>query len=131
MIDKTQRAMLKRLAGTRTKAELKQLFALVRAHDDRALLAAAVTAPKKPKPKQAADTLLREIEAIMKPLMARSAEKGELLAEHFGKAIAPRGLADALKKLRATKLTDAQIRAGAKSMMADLGRKFDGRETVV
>jgi hypothetical protein len=130
MIDKQQRAALKRLAGKRSRAELKELFALVRAHDDRALLA-AIAPPKRATAKKAGDTLVREVEATMKPLIARSAEKAELLVEHLGKASSARGLADAVKKLRAAKLTDAQIRNGAKSLMAELGRKYDGREAVV
>lgn len=130
MIDKSQRAALKRLAGKRSATDLKALFALVRAHDDRALLT-AIAPEKKVKRKVAGDALLAEVEAILKPLMARSADKAELLVEHLGKQASPRGLADAVKKLRAARLTDAQIRNGAKALMAELGRKYDGRETVV
>ncbi|MDX2274913.1 MAG: hypothetical protein NW206_05625 [Hyphomonadaceae bacterium] len=130
MIGKAQRTVLKRLAAKRTTAELKQLFALVRAHDDRTLLAAIAPA-KKPRPKQPADALLAEVEAILQPLLARSSEKAELLLEHMGQSGSPRGLADAIKKLRAAALSDAQIRKGAKALMADLARDFDGRETVV
>jgi hypothetical protein len=130
MIGKQQRAALKRLAGKRGSAELKALFALVRAHDDRALLA-AIAPSKKVKRKPAQDALLHDVETVMKPLVARSAEKAELLVEHLGGAPPARGLADAIRKLRAAKLTDAQIRNGAKSLMAELGRKYDGRETVV
>jgi hypothetical protein len=130
MIERQQRAALKRLAGKHSRAELKELFALVRAHDDRTLFA-TIARPKKAKRQSSGDDLLRDVEAVMKPLVARAAEKGELLVEHLGKASSARGLADAVKKLRAAKLSDAQIRNGAKSLMAELGRKYDGRETVV
>lgn len=122
--------MLRRLAAKRGKAELTELFALVRAHDDRALFA-ALAPPRPAKPRVANDKLLHDIAILFKPVVARAAEKGELLMEHLGHEGAPRGLADAVKKLRAANLSDAQIRAGAKSLIAELSRQFKGRETVV
>jgi hypothetical protein len=129
MIGKNQRAALKRLAGKGSRAELKALFALVRAHDDRTLLA-AIAPPKKAKRKSSGDALTHEVTAILKPLLARSSEKADMLIEQLGKPGSARGLADAIKKLRAAKLNDAQIRNGAKALIADLSRRYNGRETI-
>jgi hypothetical protein len=85
---------------------------------------------------RAGDPLLREIEQTLKPLVARSAEKAEMLVEHLEKkhqrtlGFEPKGLADAVRRLRAAGLSDDQVRAGAKSLMAHLA-KLHGRETVV
>lgn len=119
----------------RSRPELKKLFALVRAHDDRALLAAAAPAKKKPA-KRRTDPLAREIEQTLKPILGPVSEKADMLVEHIAKkhrrklAIAPKGLADATRQLRGT-FSDNQIRAGAKSLVAHLAKLYGGRETVV
>lgn len=129
-----QAKALRALARNRSRAELKALFAAIRQNDDRALLAAI--APAKKAAKRKGDPLVRELEQTLKPLMAPSQEKADLLIEHIAKkhrrklALQPRGLADAARQLRA-KFTDAQISAGAKSLMAHLARLYGDRETVV
>lgn len=119
----------------RSRAELKRLFALVRAHDDRTLLAAALSPKKKPAKKRG-DPLVRELETTLKPIMGPAQEKADMLIEHIAKkhrrklAMAPKGLADAARQLRA-KFTDDQIRAGAQSLMTHLAKLYGDRETVV
>lgn len=126
---------LQALARGKTPAELKALFKLIRAHDDRALLAAL----KKPKAKSApkGDPLAREIETMLRPILGPSAEKAELLVEHLSRklgrdlAIEPKGVADAVRRLRAAKVRDAQIRAGAKTLLQEMAALYSPRETVV
>lgn len=128
-----EKKALKALCGKRGRPELKRLFALIRANDDRALLAAI--APKR-KRKPAPDTLSRDLSKAFAPLVAPAAEKAELLVEHLAKKhrrklkLAPKGLADAARSLRAH-FTDAQIKAGAEGLIKDLAKQYDARETVV
>lgn len=118
----------------RSRKELKALFAQVRAHDDRTLLAAI--APAKKRSKRAGDPLVRELEQTLRPILGPSAEKAELLVEHIAKkhrrklALAPKGLADAARQLRGS-FSDQQIRAGAKSLVTHLAQLYGDRETVV
>jgi hypothetical protein len=126
---------LRTLSRGRSRAELKQLFALIRKHDDKALFA-AITPAKKRASKRKGDPLVRELEQTLKPILGPSAEKADMLIEHIGKkhrrklGIEPKGLADAAKKLRVT-FTDEQIRAGAQSLVAQLAKLYGDRETVV
>ncbi|HVK79657.1 MAG TPA: hypothetical protein VM915_03510 [Verrucomicrobiae bacterium] len=135
-LDATQAKLLRTAFKGRSRAELKKLFALVRSQEDRALLAAALPT-KKAAPKRKGDPLVRELEQTLKPIMGPSAEKADMLIEHIAKkhrrklAIEPKGLADAAKRLRASKFTDEQIRAGAQSLMAHLAKLYGDRETVV
>lgn len=114
-------------------ADLKAAFALIRAQNDRALLAAIAPAKKRVK---TGDPLVRELEKTLKPIIAPAREKADLLVEHIAKkhrkklALAPKGLADAARQLR-TKFSDDQINAGAKSLMAHLKKLYGDRETVV
>jgi hypothetical protein len=86
--------------------------------------------------KRLADPLVRDLALTLKPLLAPAAEKADMLVEHLGKtqqlmfAFEPKGLADAVRRLRAAKLSDAQISEGAKSLMAHLAA-LHGGETVV
>jgi hypothetical protein len=129
-----QKQALKTLAGKRSRAELKKLFALIRANDDKTLLAAI--APKKRAAKRRGDPLAREVDQTLKPILGPASEKAELLVEYMAKkhrrklCEPSKGLAGAVRELRA-KFTDAQIRAGAKSLIADLKREHSTRETVV
>ena len=135
MIGETGKTALRRLLARRRKGELKVLFALIRAHDDRALFAALAPSRKRPA-KRAGDPLAREIALALRPLLAPAREKADLLVEHMaGKHrraldVAPRGLAEAVRRLRAAKFSDPQIRAGAKSLIASLAEQFDPREPV-
>jgi len=128
-----EKKALRALCGKRGKPELKLLFALIRTHDDRALLAAI--GPKKRR-KTAANTLPRDLAKTFAPLVAPAAEKAEMLVEHLAKKhrrklkLAPKGLADAARRLQ-PHFTDAQIRAGAESLIKDLAKRYDARETVV
>lgn len=131
----SQGKALQALLAKRSEAALKRLFALIRAHDDRTLLAAR-PAPRKSKRQRASDPLVRDVTRLLLPLLAPASEKAELLigrlaAKHRRKLdIAPRGLADTVRRLRAT-FTDAQIRAGANSLIRDLAKLYGARETVV
>lgn len=135
-LDATQTKLLRTAFKGRSRAELKKLFALIRASEDRALLAAALP-KKKVAPKRKGDPLVRELEQTLKPIMGPSVEKADMLIEHIAKkhrrklGIEPKGIADAAKRLRASKFTDEQIRAGAQSLMAHLAKLYGDRETVV
>jgi hypothetical protein len=127
--------LLRTALGRRSRAELKRLFALARTHPDRTLLAAALPAKKK-QAKRKGDPLIRELEQTLKPILGPSQEKADLLIEHVAKkykrklAYQPKGLADATRQLR-TKFSDAQISAGAKSLVAQLAKLYGGGEGVV
>jgi hypothetical protein len=126
--------LLRTALGRRSRAELKRLFALARAHPDRALLAAALPTKKKPKPK--GDPLVRELEQTLKPILGPSHEKADMLIEHIAKkhrrklGFQPKGLADATRQLR-TKFSDSQISAGAKSLVTHLAKLYGGSDGVV
>ena len=121
--------------GRRSRAELKRLFALARAHPDRALLAAALPAKKRKPAKPKRDPLVREIELTLKPIIGPSQEKADLLVEHMAKrhrrklAIEPKGLADAARRLR-TKFNDDQIAAAARGLVAHLAKLYGERDSV-
>lgn len=114
--------------------ELKHAFSLIRAHDDRALLAAI--APAKARAKRRRDPLVRELEQTLRPIMGPAREKADLLVEHIARThrrklgLEPTGLADAARQLRAH-FSDAQIGAGAKSLVARLAKLHGGGESVV
>ncbi|MBI3437405.1 MAG: hypothetical protein HY054_01905 [Proteobacteria bacterium] len=133
-LDAAQKQLLRAALKKRSRAELKALFAAVRGADDRTLLA-ALASPKK-LPRRPGDPLLRSIDQVLKPLMAPGAEKAEMLIEHLAKrhrrklSSSATGLAAAIRNLRAANLSDEQILAGAKTLMAQLA-KLHGRETVV
>ncbi|HWA01505.1 MAG TPA: hypothetical protein VG841_14450 [Caulobacterales bacterium] len=120
------------LARSRTRAELKSLFAAIRAHDDKDLLA-ALAAP--PKSRARRDPLVRDVELALRPVLGPSAEKADLLVEFMARGGAalefePRGLADAVRRLRRS-FSDAQIRAAAAELMAEVALRYSNRETVV
>lgn len=127
--------LLKTVLRPRARAELKRAFALARTHDDRVLLAAIAPA-KKRAAKRKGDPLVRELEQTLKPIMGPAREKADLLIEHIAKkhrrklGFQPKGLAEATRQLR-TKFSDAQISAGAKSLMVNLAELYGDRETVV
>lgn len=131
-----QAKLLRTALRRRTRAELRRIFAAVRAHDDRTLLA-AIAPPKKPGPKRQADPLVRDLERTLKPILGPASEKADLLVEHLSKkhrrklGIVPKGLADAARQLRAKKLSDDQIRAGAKSLVSHLAELYGDPESVV
>ncbi len=134
-LDAAQTKALRTALKSRTREELKKAFALVRAHDDRVLLAAILPA-KKRAAKRKGDPLVRELEQTLKPIMGPAQEKADLLIEHIAKkhrrklAFQPKGLAEAARQLR-TKFSDQQISAGAKSLVAHLAKLYGDRETVV
>jgi hypothetical protein len=88
-------------------------------------------APRKP----AADALVRDLQRILKPLMAPAAEKAEMLVAHIATRrrcefdINPKGLADAVRRLRRT-VTDDEIREAATELVKQLSDLYDGREAV-
>lgn len=135
-INESTAKLLRQALGRRSRTELKRLFAAIRSNEDRALLA-AIAPPKKRVGKRNTDPLVRELERILKPILGPASEKAELLVEHLAKKhrrklqIAPKGLADAARQLRAKKFTDDQIRAGAKGLVAQLAELYGGKETVV
>jgi hypothetical protein len=129
-----QKRLLRALMKNRSREELKALFALIRCNGDRALFAAM--APTRKKSRRRADPRLDALKRALKRLMAPSAEKAGMLVEHMAAthrrklAFEVKGLADAARRLRAADFTDAQIQAGAESLIAHLA-KLHGRETVV
>ncbi len=132
-LDVAQKRILRAVARKRSRAELKALFAAIRSNDDRTLFAALAPAKKA---KRAGDPLIRSLEQSLQRVLAPSAEKAEMLVEHLAKkhrrkiSFEAKGLADAARRLRAAKFSDAQIRAGAERLVAHLA-KLHGRETVV
>jgi hypothetical protein len=128
-----QAKLLRAALRGRSPKEAKVLFATIRIHNDKTLLAALRPARKTAK---RGDPLVRELEQTLKPILGPAAEKADMLVEHIAKkhrrklGIEPKGLADAAKQLR-TKFSDDQIRAGAKSLIAHLGKLYGDRETVV
>ncbi len=133
--DDTAKLLRTALRG-RSRAELKRIFVAIRTHEDRVLLT-AVAPPKKRAAKRKGDPLVRDLEQTLKPILGPAAEKADLLIEHLAKKhrrkfpIAPKGLADAARQLRAKNVSDDQIRAGAKSLVAHLAKLYGGQETVV
>jgi hypothetical protein len=101
------------------------------------VLLAALAPPKKRTAKRKADPLLRDLEQTLKPILGPASEKADLLVEHLAKkhrrklGITPKGLADAARQLREKNLSDDQIRAGAKGLVAHLAKLYGGQETVV
>jgi len=133
-LDADRALLLASLVRKRTRAQLKRLFAVIRAHDDRALFAAL--APGRRKPKRPRDPLVRDLELALKPILAPAAEKAEMLVEHLSKkyrrqlGFEAKGLAEAARRCRAVQLSDEQILAGARSLVAHLAKRH-GRESVV
>lgn len=128
--------LLRTALGRRSRTEAKRIFKLARYHNDKTLLAVALPAPKKKAAKPKGDPLVRELEQTLKPIMGPSQEKADLLIEHVAKkykrkfAYEPKGLADAARQLR-TKFSDAQISAGAKSLVSHLSKLYGGSDGVV
>jgi len=126
--------LLRAALGRWSRSELKRLFALARAHPDRALLAAALPAKKKAKPK--GDPLVRELEQTLRPILGPAHEKADMLIEHIAKkhrrklGFQPKGLAEATRQLR-TRFSDDQIAAGAKSLVTQLAKLYGGSDGVV
>jgi hypothetical protein len=133
-ITAAQSKTLKAALRKRPNAELKAAFALIRAHNDRALLAAI--APAKKAAETRGDPLVRELTQTLRPIMGPAHEKADLLVEHIAKKhrkklkLSPKGLADATRQLRA-KFSDDQISDGAKSLVSHLAKLYGDRETVV
>jgi hypothetical protein len=86
--------------------------------------------------KRTAPDLSAAVVAAFKPLLARSAEKADLLVEYMARThnavldFQPRGLADAVRRLR-PHFSDAQIRAGAEALVEELAQTYSRREKVV
>jgi hypothetical protein len=134
-ISASDATLLRTALKGRSRAETKRLFALVRAHSDKMLLAALTSTHKKAARK--GDPLVRDVAKILKPILGPASEKSDLLIEHMAKqhrrklGAAPRGLADAVRTLRAKKFSDEQIRTGATGLVAQLAALYGDRETVV
>jgi cell division septum initiation protein DivIVA len=134
-LTQAQTKALRAALRSRPRAELKRAFALIRKHEDRALLAAVAPA-KRRAARRKADPLVRELEQTLKPILGPAQEKADLLIEHIAKkhrrklGFAPRGLADAARQLR-TKFSDAQISAGARSLVTQLAKLHGDGDAVV
>jgi hypothetical protein len=108
--------------------ELKKLFAEVRRKTDAALLKEIHPAPTKPAKKAAAKTdLAADVTAMMKPLLASSAEKADLLAQAMG-AEAKGGLAPTARAL-VKAFGEAAVRTACEKLMRELAA-YSLRETV-
>lgn len=128
-----QKKALQALAKNRAHAELKALFAIIRRESDAALLNAVKQEPAAKK--AGGESLVRDIARMLAPILAPAAEKADMLVAHMARlhetapVFEPKGLADAVKKLR-TRFKDAEIRAGAASLIEKLKRDFSTRESV-
>ena len=124
--------LLRQFCRGRTQAQLKAMFALIRAQSDRELLKAP--AKRKAAAKNRSDPLVADLQHIFRPVLANAAEKGALLIEHMApKGIGvgePRGLADAVRRLR-TRFSANQIRAAARALVEELAALYSKRETVI
>jgi hypothetical protein len=113
-------------------AALKALFADIRAAPDEALLAALAAAARAPR---ASDPLVSEVTALLAPILARSAEKAQMLVAHLNGlvgrelAVRPAGLAATVRALR-RHLSDEDIRDGAYGLRVTLQRDHSLREKV-
>lgn len=82
------------------------------------------------------DPLVRELTAILRPLLGPASEKADLLTEHLRAQHGlpagppPKGIADAARRLR-RHLSAAQIKAGAHDLVDGLKTLYSSRETVV
>ncbi len=134
-LDEAQAKLLRAVLRPKGAPDLKRIFALIRAHDDRTLLTAIVRSGARTAKRQR-DPLVRDLDRTLKPIMGPAREKADLLIEHLARkhrrrlAFEAQGLADAARQLR-TQFSDAQISAGAKSLVAHLARLHGGGETVV
>lgn len=134
MIAPADRKALRALLGRKSRAEQRKLIGLIRANDERALLAALEPVKtKKAKPA----SLTRDVETLFRPLMAPASEKGELLLEALARkhrksfTATPKGLAAAIRTAQKAGLSDSQIRAGAETLMTRLAETYAMRDTVV
>ena len=123
---------LKKAAAALSERELRALIGYVRTRTMEKLLAQASAKPAKAKraPKAPKDALLVEVTAILKPILAPAAEKADLLLDHMGHGEARvQGLGQALRLLR-KHCSDADIKAGAEGLIAQLAKRRSMRETV-
>ncbi len=126
-----ERAALRRLARGRDRKALEALFALIKRAPTHALMDAALPSPKRTT--RAADTLIEEVNALFKPLLAPASEKADLLIEACralpgGGDCPARGLVDAVRRLSA-RHGEAAVRKAAHAVMSDLSH-LSMRETV-
>jgi hypothetical protein len=133
-LSEKQAKLLRAALRRAPKPALKRAFALIRAHDDHALLAAM--APSRAIRRRRRDPLVRDLERTLKPIMAPAREKAELLIEHLARkhrrklSLEPKGLADAARQLR-VRFSDAEIETAARSLLSQLTRRHGRRDTVV
>lgn len=130
-----ERALLRQLAHGRSRADLERLIALIRRTDDAELTLAAFEPPPA-KLRRPRDPLTEEVDQTLAPLLARAAEKADLLIAEAqrGRRAAPeimaKGVASAVRKLRALYGEDG-VRSAARALMARIAREHDPRETVI
>jgi hypothetical protein len=92
-------------------------------------------APRSKTSARKADPLVTEVTALLAPILARSAEKAELLVDHLqkltGKKLAPPpgGLATTIRALRKS-LSDEDIRDGAYGLRVHMQQEHSLREIV-
>ncbi len=104
-----------------SEAELRALFEDIRANRDRELLGPRAKAPSE-------DALVEAVKALLAPSPASSARKGAMLVAELERltgrsfGVAARGLADAVRRLRAH-LSDDDIRDGAFSLRVTLSQE--------
>lgn len=137
----TPAALLQGLAARASVSQMRAFFELVRTHADADLLALAAKAKRRIGKEPSPPGLTRRIAAILKPILAPASEKAELLIEHMaqideadlGRFLLdppPRGLSDAIKRLR-PRFSDEDIEAGALGLIAKLSRTHSMREQVL
>jgi hypothetical protein len=126
-------AALKRSTKGLSDREVAALFKLIRTKTNAELQVVLGRSAKKPpaKAKTQRDSLVQALTVILQPILARAAEKADLLMDHLGADVtrAPKGLSDAVRVLRRTH-TDEAILEGAKSLLAKVARRHSMREVV-
>lgn len=129
------RRTLRALARSRSRTELKALFAAIRAHDDAALLDIAAPAARTKTGARPTGDLAQRVAATLAPIVARADEKAQLLADTLAELQhAPaldnvRGLAPTVRKLAALH-GDKAVLAAADAVMERLRSWGSTRERV-
>lgn len=139
-MDAAARRALMQLARTRTRAEMKALFAAIRATSDADLLRSAGLHPGKRARRGAAGAqgqagdFPAAIAAQLAPILGPAAEKAEMLIDALAETVGPvdiraAGLAPTIRKLAARYGEDA-VAAAADALMARLKAWGSTRERV-
>lgn len=132
---RSSRKTLEALAAELGPARFRALIEDIRNAAPEDLPGARQKAASKKAAAKSADPLVAEVTALLAPILARSAEKAELLADHLqkltGKKLSPPsgGLAATVRALRKS-LSDEDIRDGAYGLRVHMQQEHSLREIV-